>query len=78
MIIPEEFELSFSEKSIAVIKKAASELESRFAVAFTELQLLAFHGKSNDKNTLKWQFLNVALMTALLEADEFGKGRFGQ
>lgn len=78
VIIPEDFELSFSEKSVAVVKKAASELESRFAVAFTELQTLSFHGKSSDENTLKWQFLNVALMTALLEADEFGKGKFGQ
>ncbi|MBQ7647344.1 MAG: RNA polymerase sigma factor [Clostridia bacterium] len=77
VIITEEFEREFSKESSNVIKKTASEMETLFARSFPELKALVFRGKSNNENTLKWQYLNIALMSAMFESDKYGKDKFG-
>lgn len=78
VIIPEVFEESFKTEYADIVKVATERITKQFKTVYSELKNLDFHGKSADDNTFKWQILNIAMMFALLKADDKGKAIFGQ
>lgn len=77
VIFTESFEREMLEKNTGRIKSAAEKISSDLQIVFPQLRELTFHGKGKEDNTLRWQMLNVALLTALQESDQYGIEKFG-
>ena len=77
VIFTDLFEREMLEKNAGRVKSAADQIASDLQTVFPQICELTFHGKGKDDNTLKWQLLNVAMVTALQESDQYGIERFG-